>query len=103
MLSRYLVQHVTKPLTMTVFMPDGSAHRQKVEVLMKLYAGGNSQISYRIVDPEREPLKAQQAGYHAPGNVLLDYDGRQRLVERPLISEINRALSELKKNEALPR
>ena len=80
--TKALFKEVTKPLTMTVFMPEGAGERQGAKEALQLYVYHNPKISYRFVDPEREPLKAQQAGYRYAGNVLLDYQGRHQMADR---------------------
>ncbi len=66
---------------------------------MQLYVYRNPQISYRFVDPEREPLKAQQAGYRFAGNVLLDYQGRHQMADQPDENAITNALRKVLKVE----
>lgn len=95
--SEILLKEITKPLTMTVFLPEGSAEGQGAEVVLQTYVSNHPLVSYRFVDPERELLKAQQAGYREAGNVLLDYDGRQQLAALPTRDAINLALIKLLK------
>jgi len=101
--SEILLKEITKPLTMTVFLPEGSAEGQGAEVVLQTYVSNHTLVSYRFVDPERELLKAQQAGYREAGNVLLDYDGRQQLAAQPTVLAINIALHELLKGGARPQ
>ncbi len=61
-----LLKEVTQPLTLTVFMPEAAGERQAAKEVLKLYGYHNSKLTYRFVDPEREPLKAQQAGTGLP-------------------------------------
>ena len=95
--SEILLKEITKPLTMTVFLPEGSAEGQGAEVVLQTYVSNHPLVSYRFEDPERELLKAQQAGYREAGNVLLDYDGRQQLAAQPTVLAINIALHEILK------
>ena len=81
--SKALLKEVTKPLTLTVFLPEGSGERQAAKEVLQLYSYNNPQVSFRFVDPEREPLKAQEAGYRFAGNVLLDYQGRRQMADQP--------------------
>lgn len=60
--SEILLKEITKPLTMTVFLPEGSAEGQGAEVVLQTYVSNHPLVSYRFVDPERELLKAQQGG-----------------------------------------
>jgi ABC-type uncharacterized transport system involved in gliding motility auxiliary subunit len=53
------------------------------------------------VDPEREPLKAQQAGFRFAGNVLLDYQGRRQMADQPDENALTNALRKVLKKERL--
>jgi ABC-type uncharacterized transport system involved in gliding motility auxiliary subunit len=97
--SKALLKQITKPLTMTVFLPEGSGERQSAKEVVQLYAFNNPHVSYHFVDPEREPLKAKAAGYRYAGNVLLDYQGRQRMADIPDENAITNALRKVLKVE----
>jgi len=97
--SKALLKEITKPLTMTVFFPEGSGDRQTAKEVVQLYAFNNPHVSYRFVDPEKEPLKAQQAGYRYAGNVLLDYQGRHQMADQPDENAITNALRKVLKLE----
>jgi ABC-type uncharacterized transport system involved in gliding motility auxiliary subunit len=94
-----LLKDVTKPLTMTVFLAEGAGERQTAKEVLQLYTFHNPHVSYRFVDPEREPLKAQQAGYRYAGNVLLDYQGRHQMADQPEENAITNALLKVLKVE----
>ncbi|MDP2046854.1 MAG: Gldg family protein, partial [Deltaproteobacteria bacterium] len=87
------------PLTMTVFMPEAAGERQTAKEVLQLYEHHSSKVSYRFVDPEREPLKAQQAGYRFAGNVLLDYQGRRQMADQTDENAISNALRKVLKKE----
>ena len=95
--TRALLAEVDKPLTITVFYREGIAERQNARNLLERYTYNNRQISYRLVDPEREPLVARQAGVRYQGNVLLDYQGRRQMVDRPEEEAITNALRQVLK------
>lgn len=97
--SKALLKDVTKPLTMTAFLPEGATERQTAKEVLQLYVFHNPQVSYRFVDPEREPLKAQQAGYRYAGNVLLDYQGRHQMADTADENAITNALRKVLKME----
>jgi ABC-type uncharacterized transport system involved in gliding motility auxiliary subunit len=90
--TKALLKEVTKPLTLTAFMPEGAGERQSAKEVLQLYVYHNPQVSYRFVDPEREPLKAHQAGYRFAGNVLLDYQGRRQMADQTDENAITNAL-----------
>jgi ABC-type uncharacterized transport system involved in gliding motility auxiliary subunit len=97
--SKALLKDVTKPLTMTVFLPEGAGERQTAKEVVQLYAFNNPQVSYHFVDPEKDPLKAQQAGYRYAGNVLLDYQERHQMADQPDENAITNALRKVLKLE----
>lgn len=94
-----LLKEVTQPLMMTVFMPEGAGERQAAKEVLQLYGYHNSKVSYRFVDPEREPLRAQQAGYRFAGNVLLDYQGKRQMADQTDENAITNALRKVLKKE----
>jgi ABC-type uncharacterized transport system involved in gliding motility auxiliary subunit len=97
--SKALLKEVTQPLTLTVFLAEGAGERQGAKEVLQLYKYHNPQVSYRFVDPEREPLKAQQAGYRFAGNVLLDYQGRRQMADQTDENAITNALRKVLKKE----
>ena len=97
--SKALLKEVTQPLTLTVFLAEGAGERQSAKEVLQLYTYHNPQVSYRFVDPEREPLKAQQAGYRFAGNVLLDYQGRRQMADQTDENAITNALRKVLKKE----
>ncbi len=80
--TRVLLKQVDKPLTMTAFMPEGAAERGTIRDLLQRYTYLDPKVTLEFVDPEREPLKAKEAGYRSPGNVLLSYNGRHQMADR---------------------
>jgi ABC-type uncharacterized transport system involved in gliding motility auxiliary subunit len=99
--SKVLLKEVTKPLTMTIFLPEGAGERQKAKEAVELYTYHNPLVTYRFVDPEREPLKAQQAGYRFAGNVLLSYQGRHQMADQADENALTNALRKVLKKERL--
>ncbi len=87
-----LLKQVDHPLTMTAFVPEGSPEREAAKDLLRRYAYYNPKVSWQIVDPEREPLKAKEAGYRFPGNVLLAYEGRRQMADNSDEDSISNAL-----------
>lgn len=97
--TRALLTEVNQPLTMTAFFPEGQAERQRAKEFLQMYAYANRQISFRLVDPERDPLKAREAGYRYPGNVLLEYQGRRQMADKADEEGITNAIRKLLKPE----
>lgn len=98
-ISQTLLKEVRQPLIMTAFYPEGPSERQKAKELLQIYAAANPQVTYQFVDPDRQPLKAKEAGYRYPGNILLEYEGRRQLAERPDEEAVTETLRKLLKPE----
>jgi ABC-type uncharacterized transport system involved in gliding motility auxiliary subunit len=90
--SRTLVKEVHKPLTLTAFIPEGSPERQRAREVLELYTRQNSKIKLQFLDPERDPIRADAAGFRRDGNVLLEYEGRKQLAENPTEESVSEAL-----------
>lgn len=97
--TRALLAQVNQPLTLTVFYREGHADRQHAKEMLERYADNSRQVSYRLVDPEREPLRAREVGVRFQGNVLLEYEGRRQLADRPDEETITNALRRVLKPE----
>jgi ABC-type uncharacterized transport system involved in gliding motility auxiliary subunit len=93
--SRTLVKEVNKPLTMTAFIPEGSPERQRAREVLELYTRQNPKITFKYLDPERDPIRAGAAGFRRDGNVLLEYEGRKQLAETPTEESVSEALRRL--------
>lgn len=97
--SRTLVQEVDKPLTLTVFFPEGNPERQRAREILDLYTHQNPRISLQFLDPERDPRRADAAGFRRYGNVLLEFEGRKQLAETPTEEAVSEALRRVLQKE----
>lgn len=97
--TRLMLQQVDKPLTMNAFLPEGSGERDTVRDVLQRYVYLNPKITFQFVDPERDPLKAKEAGYRFPGNILLEFGGRRQMADRPDEDSISNALRRILKPE----
>jgi ABC-type uncharacterized transport system involved in gliding motility auxiliary subunit len=97
--SRTLLKEVDKPLTLTVFFPEGHPERQRAREILELYTRENPQVNLRFLDPQRDPIRANEAGYRRPGNVLLEIDGRKQLAETFTEEPISEALRRVLQKE----
>jgi ABC-type uncharacterized transport system involved in gliding motility auxiliary subunit len=97
--TKALLREVSKPLAMTVFYPEGQGDRQKAKEILQTYAYQNPSISFSFVDPDRNPLKAKEAGFRYPGNILIEYDGRRQMADRPEEGPISDTIRKLLKTE----
>lgn len=97
--TKNLLAGVDQPLTMTVFLPEAAGEKNTAKDLLQRYVYLNPKISFQFVDPEREPLKAKEAGYRFPGNVLLEYGGRRQMADRADEDTVTNAMRRLLKTE----
>lgn len=77
-----LMGQATKPLTLTIFLPEGGPERQNARDQLQKYLYVNPRIVVDFVDPDRQPEKAKEAGFRFAGNVLLEFDGRRQMADR---------------------
>ena len=98
-ITKALLKEVEKPLTMTAFYPEGQGDRQKAKELLQIYAYQNPNISFTFADPDRNPLKAKEAGFRFPGNILIEYDGRRQMADRPDEGPLSDTIRKLLKTE----
>jgi ABC-type uncharacterized transport system involved in gliding motility auxiliary subunit len=94
-ITQNILAAVKEPLTMTAFLPEGQADRQQAKELLHNFHLQNRLITVQIVDPERHPAEAQQAGYRLPGNILLEYQGRRQMASSPTEENIVEAIRKL--------
>lgn len=92
-----LLKQVDKPLTMTAFLAEGTGERGNIKDLLNRYVNANPKISYQFVDPEREPLKAKEAGFRLSGNILLEYNGKHQMADRADEDSVTNALRRIMK------
>lgn len=98
-ISRTLLQEVNKPLTLTVFLPEGHPERLNAREVLELYTRRNPNLQVRFLDPVRNPVRADEAGYRRPGNVLLEYEGREQLAETAQEEQLSEALRKVLQKE----
>jgi ABC-type uncharacterized transport system involved in gliding motility auxiliary subunit len=97
--TKALLQEVDKPLAMTAFFPEGPGDRQKAKELLQMYAYQNPAITFSFADPDRNPLKAREAGYRYPGNILIEYDGRRQMADNPDEEAVSETIRKLLRTE----
>lgn len=98
--TRNILAELTGPLKLTAFLPEGQLERQQAKELLENYQLGSRWISVSIVDPERQPLEAQQAGYRMPGNVLVEYQGRRQLANSTTEEDLTNAIRKVLKPQS---
>ena len=97
--TKALLKEINQPLTMTGFLPEGSPERQNAKDILSRYADQNPKVSFNFVDPERDPLKAKEAGFRFPGNVFLTYEGRRQMADRADEETLTNAVRKILKPE----
>ncbi len=97
--SRTLLNEVDRPLTATVFFPEGNPERQRAKEVLELYTRQNPKITLRFLDPDKDPVRADEAGYRRYGNVLLEFEGRKQLAETPTEEALSEALRRVLQKE----
>ncbi len=94
-ITKNILAEIKEPLKITAFLPEGQSERQAGKELLDNYHYQNQLIAVNLVDPERQPLEAQQAGYRMPGNVLLEYQGRRQMANSPTEENLTDAVRKL--------
>lgn len=97
--SQNLLKEVNQPLTLTVFYPEGHADRQRAREVLEMFVHANPQVSYRFLDPEKNPVQTDEAGARHLGNILIEYDGRRQMAERPEEEAVSEAIRRVLKKE----
>ncbi len=65
------------------------------DVLEKYKTSSNGKFDYELVDPEINPVRAQEAGISGDGVIVLNMEGRSELITFPAEEEITGALVRL--------
>ncbi|RME90769.1 MAG: hypothetical protein D6770_01765 [Anaerolineae bacterium] len=69
------------------------------ELLMDYQANSDGKFEYRFIDPERDPIRAQQAGVTRDGTIVLQMGDRQEMVTYVSEKEVTSALVRLLNQE----
>ena len=72
-----VLSHLDKPVELAAFVPSGDRGHGGLEDLLKRYAAKSRDLTYRMIDPEREPQEADRFGVTEPG-VLAARCGAER-------------------------
>ncbi len=98
--TRNILAEVQGPMKLTAFLPEGQLERQNAKELLENYQLASRWLTINIVDPERQPLEAQQAGYRMPGNVLVEYQGRRQLANSTTEDDLTNAIRKVLKPQS---
>lgn len=87
-----VLAEVDKPVTITGFFAADDPRREAFEKLLDQYLYRSDSLSYSVIDPDREPLKARQYEPIPYGGLLLRYGERTEAVYTPDEQDITSAL-----------
>lgn len=95
--TRQTLAALTEPVTATAFYT-GNLNRESARLLLENFrANSNGKFNYQFVDPETNPVAAQQAGITADGQITLEMSGRRELIdfasERELLGGLLRLMN----------
>lgn len=62
-----ILDHLDQPVELAAFLPSGDRGHGGLEDLLKRYAARSPKLTYRVIDPEREPQEADKFGVTEPG------------------------------------
>lgn len=96
--STQVVQGLAQPLSLEAFVEGGIS--PELEGLFKNYAGASSQVTYRLIDPVREPELAERYGIKEYNTVRLAYGAATSQVTQPSEEAITNALIKLTRSAA---
>ena len=94
-ITKQILAEIKEPMKITAFLPEGQSDKLTGKELLENYRYQNRLIAVTVMDPERQPLEAQQAGYRMPGNVLLEYQGRRQMANSPTEENLTDAIRKL--------
>ncbi len=90
-----VIGRLQEPLSITAFAQDNPLLRKPLESLIERYRAHSPQISFRFIDPEREPALTRQLGIQVPGELLLSYQGRDENLQQVNEEQITNAIQRL--------
>ena len=96
-----VLAELDEPVTIIGFFAAGDYRRETFERLLDQYLYNSDHLSYLVIDPDREPLKAQQYEPIPYGSLLLQSGERTEVVytpdEQDITSALLKVISEQKK------
>ncbi len=78
--TRKILDSLHEPVKITAFFAAGSPERQEAEDLLETYAYHTPKISYRFVDPDRDPGLARRYQVEDYGTLVLQGYGRKQTI-----------------------
>ncbi len=94
-----VLAEIDKPVTIVGFFPGDSAQRADFDRLLNQYLAHSSQLSYTIIDPDREPIKASQYQNAPRTGLLIQCGERSEVVYLPEEQDVTSALLKVTRTE----
>ncbi len=94
-----VLAEIDEPIIIVGFFAADDYRRESFEGLLDQYLYQNDQLSYSVIDPDREPLKAQQYDPIPYGGLLLQSGERTEMVYTPDEQDITSALLKVTSEE----
>lgn len=96
--SAQVLQGLTQDLRLDAFVEGGA--NPELDDLLKNYREASGKVSYRLIDPDREPELAERYGIKAYNTVRLQYGEASSLVTEPSEENLTNALIKLTRTAA---
>lgn len=88
-----LVQRLDKPVKITAFASSRENQRKAIGDLVARYQRHNPRISLDFIDPDKEPLRTQEAGIQIDGAMIIQYSDSKETVDQPSEQNLTNALA----------
>lgn len=94
-----VLAEIDQPVTLVGFFPSDSYQRTAFDRLLNQYLAHSNQLSYTVIDPDREPIKARQYKNAPYTGLLIQCGERSEVVYRPEEQDITSALLKVTRTE----
>ncbi|MEA3339568.1 MAG: Gldg family protein [Chloroflexota bacterium] len=94
-----VLEEIDRPVAITGFFPANDFRRQEYDKLLNQYLDRSALLSYTTIDPDREPVKAQQYENPPYGGLLLESGQRTEAVHTPDEQSVTNALLKVVSDE----
>ncbi len=91
--SMALVKRLDKPVKITAYASLRENQRKAIADLVARYQRHNPGISLDFVDPDKEPLRTQEAGIQIDGALIVEYGASRETVDQPSEQNLTNALA----------
>lgn len=88
-----LVKRLEKPVKITAYASARENQRKAIADLVARYQRHNAGIDLDFVDPDKEPLRTQEAGIQIDGALIVEYGEGRETVDQPSEQNLTNALA----------